>query len=92
MNPSDCVANENECRDSEGKRVRSSPNAKVGEAGAVGALPEGCLEVGGVMFNDVARWEEDMDRRGPGCWRIRRKPEAPMPCSCSGMMGDLTTG
>lgn len=85
MNSSDCVANEKECSDSEGKRVRSSPKAKVGEPGA---LPEGCREVGGVMFKDAARWE-DVDRRGPGCWRIRRRPEAPKPCSCSGMMGDL---
>lgn len=23
-----------------------------------------------------------------GCWRIRRKPDTPRPCSCSGMMGD----
>jgi len=24
-----------------------------------------------------------------GCWRIRRKPEIPRPCSCSGITGDI---
>lgn len=24
-----------------------------------------------------------------GCCRMRRRPEAPRPCSCSGTMGDL---
>lgn len=56
MNSSDCVANENECSDSEGKRERSSPKANVGEAGAVGVDSEGCLDTGGVvMFSEVAR-------------------------------------
>jgi hypothetical protein len=38
MNSSDCVANENEWSDSEGKRVRSSPKARVGDPG-VGGMP-----------------------------------------------------
>jgi hypothetical protein len=89
MNSSDCVAKENECRDSEGKRVRSSPKAKVGDPGAVGADSEGCLDTGGVaMFNEAARWFV-CNCLGPGCWRMRRRPEDPRPCSCSGTMGDL---
>jgi hypothetical protein len=88
MNSSDCVANEKECSDSLGKRLRSSPNANVGEAGAVGAASEGCLDPGGVAkFSDVDRAEGGP--REPGCWRMRRRPDAPMPCSCSGTMGDL---
>lgn len=89
MNSSDCVANENEWRDSEGKRERSSPNTRVGEPGADGADPEGCLETGGVaMFKEVARCVVGCSRPG-GCCRMRRSPEAPMPCSCSGTIGDL---
>jgi hypothetical protein len=88
MNSSDCVAKENECKDSVGKRVRSSPKARAGEAGAEGVEPEGCLEVGGVICSDAARCE--VGNLGPGCWRMRRRPEEPMPCSCSGRMGDLT--
>jgi hypothetical protein len=89
INSSDCVANENECRDSEGNRERSSPKANVGDPGAVGAESEGCLDTGGVaIFNDVARCVEGGNREPP-CWRMRRRPEAPMPCSCSGTMGDL---
>ena len=56
MNSSDCVANEKEWSDSEGKRERSSPKANVGEPGAVGVDSEGCLDTGGVlMFSEVAR-------------------------------------
>jgi hypothetical protein len=40
------------------------------------------------MFNEVDRCVEG-GRREPGCWRMRRSPEAPMPCSCSETMGDL---
>jgi hypothetical protein len=91
MNSSDWVANENEWRDSLGKRVRSSPNARAGEAGAgagtEGSEPEGCLETGGVMCSEAAR---EVDNLEPGCWRMRRRPEEPMPCSCSGRMGDLS--
>lgn len=50
MNSSDCVAKENECKDSEGKRVRSSPKAKVGDPGTDGAEVEGCRETGGVAM------------------------------------------
>jgi hypothetical protein len=90
INSSDCVAKEKECSDSEGKRVRSSPKAKVGEAGAVGAASDGCLDTGGVAkFSDVERWVAEGGPREPGCWRMRRRPEIPMPCSCSGTMGDL---
>lgn len=89
MNSSDWVAKENECNDSEGNRVRSSPKANVGDPGAEGAEPDGCLDTGGVaMFSEAARWF-DAGNRGPGCWRMRRRPEAPRPCSCSGTMGDL---
>ena len=30
--------------------------------------------------------------RDGGCCRIRRKPDSPRPCSCSGMTGDLAIG
>ena len=89
MNSSDCVANENECKDSDGKRVKSSPIANVGDGGAEGEDPEGRLDTGGVaMFSDVARWVVG-GRREPGCWRMRRSPDDPRPCSCSGTIGDL---
>ena len=89
INSSDWVAKENECSDSEGKRDRSSPKAKVGEAGAVGVDSEGCLDAGGVlMFSEVARCVVD-SCLWLGCWRMRRSPEDPRPCSCSGTMGDL---
>lgn len=69
--------------------MRSSPKAKVGDAGAVGADSEGCLDTGGVeMFSEAARWV-DCSCLGPGCWRMRRRPEDPRPCSCSDTMGDL---
>ena len=91
MSSSDCVANENECNDSEGKRVRSSPKDMIGEGGAEGPEPEGRLEDGGVICSDDARCEArpEPGSLGAGCWRIRRRPEAPRPCSCSGLMGDL---
>lgn len=89
MNSSDCVANENEWSDSEGKRERSSPKAKVGEPGAVGVDSEGCLDTGGVlMFSEAARWDVE-SCLWLGCWRMRRRPDDPRPCSCSGTMGDL---
>jgi hypothetical protein len=92
MNSSDCVANENECRDSEGKRVRSSPKANVGDPGAVCVDSEGCLDTGGVArFSEAARWVV-CSCLGPGCWRMRRRPEDPRPCSCSDTMGDLEHG
>lgn len=40
------------------------------------------------MFSEAARCVEGGNRE-PGCWRIRLNPDAPMPCSCSGTMGDL---
>lgn len=39
--------------------------------------------------------ERDTPRDGArdfGCWRIRRRPETPRPCSCSATMGDKTVG
>lgn len=88
MNSSDCVANENEWSDSEGKRVRSSPKAKVGDPGTEGAASEGCRDTGGVlMLSEVLRWVEG-SCLGAGC-RIRRNPDVREPCSCSGTMGDL---
>jgi hypothetical protein len=95
MKSSDCVAKENECNDSDGNRVTSSPIPNVGEPGADGADPEGCLDTGGVMFRDVDLWvvpglrTEPAGNLGVGCWRIRRRPEAPRPCSCSDTTGDL---
>ena len=59
-------------------------------------------ELGNVRFIDpdrgpmeVFREEEPEGKVGvrrPGGWRILRKPEAPSPCSCSGMTGDLIYG
>ena len=43
------------------------------------------------MCSDDDRWEArlELGSLGVGCWRIRRRPEAPRPCSCSGLIGDL---
>lgn len=67
--------------------MRSSPKVSVGEWGVDGADPEGCRDTGGVILSEAARCADGS--RGPGCWRMRRRPEAPKPCSCSGRMGDL---
>ena len=41
---------------------------------------------------EVFRDEDTEGRVGvrrPGCWRILRNPDAPSPCSCSVIIGDL---
>jgi hypothetical protein len=71
--------------------VRSSLKASIGEGGAEGPELEGRLEDGGVICSDSARCEArpEPGSLDVGCWRIRRRPEAPRPCSCSGFIGDL---
>jgi hypothetical protein len=89
MNSSDCVAKENECSDSDGNLERSSPNAKAGDPGGEVAESEGCLDTGGLpRLSEAARWVEGGGRE-PGCCLMRRRPDAPIPCSCSGTRGDL---
>jgi hypothetical protein len=66
IDSSDWVAKENECRDSVGKRVKSSPKGIVGEPGADGAEADGCLDTGGVIWRDAARWVEGTREPG-GC-------------------------
>jgi len=48
------------------------------------------LRTGVAMFSEVARCV-DGGGREPGCWRILLSPDAPMPCSYSGMIGLLYT-
>jgi hypothetical protein len=96
MNSSDWWANEKECRDSEGNRLRSSVKFKGGEPGPGGIIIDDDLVR--VMDPDRGPMEalrEDDSEEGSvgggriGCWRIRRRPEAPIPCSCSVMTEDL---
>lgn len=100
MKSSDWWAKEKECRDSEGKRVRSSVKFSVGEEGPECMAREGVRGVGrarviepdlgpteGLREDDPE--EGNVGARGGGCCRIRRRPDAPRPCSCSVMTGDL---
>jgi len=100
MNSSDWWANENECSDSEGKRLRSSVKFRVGEEGPEGMAIDAVRELGNVRVIEPDRGpieafrEEDSEegsvggRTGGNC-RMRLRPEAPSPCSCSVMTGDL---
>lgn len=100
MKSSDWWAKENECRDSEGNRLRSSVKFSVGEEGPELMAKEGVRGFGSASVIEAVRGptdglrEEDPEEgnvgaRGGGCCRIRRRPEAPSPCSCSVMTGDL---
>jgi hypothetical protein len=93
------LANEKECRDSDGKRERSS--AKLGVAGppvsdklpALAAIA--LIEVDRDKAATEGLREEARDPGSVGfldggrCCLIRRRPERPKPCSWSVMMGDL---
>ena len=92
---SDWWANEKECKDSEGKRVRSSLKLNGGDEGPpeVNVREEGRLRVieddlEGIE-NDDSGEDGNVGVRAGGCCRIRRRPDTPKPCSCSGMIGDL---
>lgn len=72
----------------------------VGEEGPEGMTNDAVRELGNVRLIEPDRGpteglrEEDSDEgmvgtRGGGCCRIRRRPDAPRPCSCSVMTGDL---
>ena len=39
--------------------------------------------------NDDSGEDGNVGFRAGGCCRMRRRPDAPSPCSCSGMIGDL---
>ena len=39
--------------------------------------------------NDDSGEDGNVGIRGGGCCRIRRRPDTPSPCSCSGTIGDL---
>ena len=45
--------------------------------------------IGWVLATGEESRDEALAVRARGCWRIRRRPDAPRPCSCSAMMGDL---
>jgi hypothetical protein len=74
----------------------------VGEAGPGDKAPEELFrELGSVRLIELERGATDVARdelaeggrvgaRGGGCCRIRRRPDAPRPCSCSVITGDLT--
>ena len=72
----------------------------VGEEGPEGTAIDCVLEFDSVRVIEADRGptdalrEEDSDEgmvgaRGGGCCRIRLRPDAPSPCSCSVMTGDL---
>jgi hypothetical protein len=97
---SDWWAKENECRDSDGKRERSSEKLGDGAPGNVGKT--GGFESKRVMDVDLdspmeelldAGFEEDgmVGGRVGGCCLIRRSPERPSPWSCSVTIEDLRT-
>lgn len=82
--------------------MRSSVKLSVGEEGPDGAAFEAVREVGSVRVMELDREtarrlldDESAEEigtvgvRGGGYCRIRLKPEAPRPCSCSVMTGDL---
>jgi hypothetical protein len=100
MKSSDWCAKEKECRDSEGNRVRSSVKFSVGEEGPEFMTTEDARVGGSARVIEPVRGptegvrDEDPDdgnagARAGGCCRIRRRPDAPSPCSCSVMTGDL---
>lgn len=90
----DWWAKENECRDSEGKRVRSSENGSAGEDGpAVRAFRDDFRDGSGESCGIGIGWLFDGCRSGEvccllgggGCWRIRRRPVS----AFGERMGDL---
>ena len=100
IHSSDWWAKENECRDSDGNRLRSSVKLRDGEEGPEETAVEGTRELGKLSVIEPDRGpmdafaEEDSEEgivgvRMGGCCRIRRRPEAPSPCSCSVMTCDL---
>lgn len=72
---------------------------RVGDEGPELITTEGVRVVGSVRVMEPVRpteglREEDPEEgklgtRGGGCCRMRRRPDAPRPCSCSVMTGDL---
>lgn len=74
--------------------MRSSLKLRVGEAGPLRVNP--WLDKPNVIDEDLggnayeAEGEAGCDgARDWGCWRIRRRPDIPSPCSCSGSIGVL---
>lgn len=87
MKSSDWWAKEKECSDSDGNRVRSSPNVGDVGPGEVGiwlayeSMAES--EADRLMLRDGLRDDAAVEgtvggRKG-ACWRIRRRPEGPSP-------------
>ena len=104
MNSSDWWANEKECNDSEGNRLRSSVKFNVGDDGPEGNPIETARDkdkVKGIEFDieferspsevvrDGTPLEGTVGARLSGCWRIHRSPECGFPRSCSVIMDDL---
>lgn len=96
MDSSEGWAKENEWRDSEGNLDRSSPKLIVGEEGPEAVIVDADRDFESERVIELDRgpteWVRDDDPEDPragGCWRIRRRPEAPSPCSCSAMWGVL---
>ena len=80
--------------------MRSSVKFNVGEDGPEVMAKEGVRGVGSARVIEPVRGpmeglreddpeEGNVGARGGGCCRIRRRPDAPSPCSCSVMTGDL---
>lgn len=80
--------------------MRSSVKFNVGEDGPEFSASEGVLGVGRARVMEPDRGPTDglrdeepeegnVGARGGGCCRMRRRPDAPNPCSCSVMTGDL---
>lgn len=77
--------------------MRSSLKLSVGEAGPLRVNP--WVDKPNVMEDDLGgnAYELEGDAgcdgaRDGGCWRIRRKPDIPSPCSCSGSIVVLVAG
>ena len=75
--------------------MRSSLKLRAGEAGPLRVSP--WVDKPSVMEDDLGgnAYEVEGDAgcdgaRDGGCWRIRRRPDIPSPCSCSGSIGVLT--
>ena len=78
-----------------GKRLKSSPKVRVGEVGPEGKVVDGWRDGGNERVMEPCRLAVGLVTPGvigalvEGVCRIRRSPEAPKPCSCSGIISGI---